>query len=398
MKNKLVVMGITFILLIALTPLIFGKLMNAKYNQMLDNLRKEGIKIEVVKDKSTYLKTDKILHVIIPAKLLNSEGFVNSLDLEIETKFNNLPVTNVLFLGKVNKLVLEPAFAEYENTINAFLKKYISFVVTTPNFRDYSYRFKNVNIQDDINIGIENIKGTFSYSGQIKNTLSIADAFAKNQKGLVEIKNFKNSYEEANNESFSRSDFNLNIDFKPFRLQVNKLYSTTKTFISDKVNIISTLGFDTLRAPNIASADKFKLRAEVKGLEKETLEKISAAKNSNEREQYLNGIFEKGFDININSSIKDIIAMKQKLGGYKLDLSLRFLPTDNIQQKLHSNSMDFVEAKLHFVSTPQIATLIMNLYPQSSFIFALAKKNNGNVELNLELKDGKLYSEGQLIK
>ena len=40
----------------------------------------------------------------------------------------------------------------------------------------------------------------------------------------------------------------------------------------------------------------------------------------------------------------------------------------------------------------------MNMYPKSAFLFALAKKQNGEIKLNLELKNGKLYSEGQLIK
>jgi hypothetical protein len=36
--------------------------------------------------------------------------------------------------------------------------------------------------------------------------------------------------------------------------------------------------------------------------------------------------------------------------------------------------------------------------PKSAFLFALAKKEKGKVILNLEFKQGKLYSEGQLIK
>jgi hypothetical protein len=40
----------------------------------------------------------------------------------------------------------------------------------------------------------------------------------------------------------------------------------------------------------------------------------------------------------------------------------------------------------------------MNTIPQSPFLFALAKKKNGKVVLNLEYKKGQLYSDGQLIK
>ena len=398
MRNKLIVMGVTFVILIALTPLIFGKLMNAKYNQMLNSLRERGIKIEVIEDKSTYLKTDKILNVTIPSKLLNTEGVVKSINLKIETKFNNLPVTNVLFLGKVQRISLYDDFKNLESKINSFAKKYVSFVVTTPNFKNYAYTLKDINIEDDMRIGIEKIKGTFSFGDIIKNSLNISDIYAKNKKGLIEIKNFKNRFEKSKDGSFSKSEFNVNIDFKPFKLQIDNVYSTLKTVIGKKVDVISTLGFTSLKSPNVANADKFKITTEIKGIEKEILEKISKSKDRFEREQYINKAFEKGFSININSNVKDINAMQQKLGGYDLSLHIKFLPVKNIQQKINSNDLKFIEAKLHLVTTPQIATLIMNVYPKSAFLFALAKKENGRVELNLELKDGKLYSDGQLVK
>ena len=126
MKNKLIVMILTFAVMIALTPLVFSKLMNAKFNQMIENLNKEGIKVEVIKDKSSYLQTDKILSVEIPKKYLNNT--FEKVNLEVEAKFKNLPVTNVLFLGNIKNVKLMPQFAKYENEINEFLKKYIKLI------------------------------------------------------------------------------------------------------------------------------------------------------------------------------------------------------------------------------------------------------------------------------
>jgi hypothetical protein len=398
MKNKLIVMGLTFVILIALTPLIFGKLMNSKYNQMLNSLREKGIKIKVVADKSSYLKTDKILDVVIPSKILNSDGIVENLKLKVETKFNNLPVTNVLFLGKVEKVTLSQGFKAYEPEVDTFVKKYISFVVTTPNFKNYAYSIRDININDKVQIGVENIKGTFAFGDIIKNNINIADIYIKDKKGLIEIKNFKNSFEQNKNGSYSKSTFNVTTEFKPFKLQIDNVCSTLKTVISKKVDVISTLGFASLKSPNIADVDKFKISAEIKDVDKKILEKISKAKNKNEREKYIDEAFEKGFAININSSVKNIDAMKQKLGYYDLSLNIKFLPVKNIQQKINSDDLKFIQAKMHFITTPRIATILMNIYPKSAFLFALAKKKNGNIELNLELKDGKLYSEGQPVQ
>ena len=100
----------------------------------------------------------------------------------------------------------------------------------------------------------------------------------------------------------------------------------------------------------------------------------------------------------MDSSLKDIEALGKNFGNFNLKLFVKFLPTDNYKQKLKNKNYDFVYVVLDLTTTPQIANIIMNLYPKSAFLFALAKKQNGVIKLNLELKNGKLYSEGQLIK
>ena len=107
MKNKLIIMLVTFIVLIAITPFVFSKLMNSKFNKMLDNLRKDGIEIKLIEDKSSYIKTDKLFLVTIPEKFLvkqNLEG-IKSIVLKVEAQFKNLPVTDVLFWVKLKKLL-----------------------------------------------------------------------------------------------------------------------------------------------------------------------------------------------------------------------------------------------------------------------------------------------------
>jgi len=396
-KNKLIVMFITFAVLIAVTPLIFGKLMNSKFNQMLNDLRAKGMKIEVVEDKSTYLQTDKVLEVTLPAKLLNDNGIIDEVKLKIETKFKNLPVTNVVFLGDLKKIVLTQPYKNNEKELNDFLGRFIHFTVTTPNFRDYSYKFDDIVINDTPKFGIEDIKGVFSSSDIFKNKLTVKDIYVKDQKGFIEVKNLKNQFEGNEKESYSKTEFNLNVNVNQFQLQVNNISSTTKTVLDKKVTVISTLGFESLIVPNALSAKKLDIKAELKGVDRALLEKLAVA-NEYEKETYIDQIFEKGFDININSNLKDVTVMNKKMGGYELSLNIKFLPTQNFREKVNTNNIDFVDAKLHLVTTPEIAGILMNTVPQSSFLFALAKKENGQVILNLEFKQGRLYSEGQLIQ
>ena len=397
MNKKLTVMIFTFLVMIAITPFIFGKLMNSRYNQMLDDLRAKGIEIKIVDDKSSYLQTDKVLEVTVPSKLLNSQGLIEKVKLNIETKFKNLPVTNVVFLGKIDKVVLNGEFKKLEKDFNEFLQKHIEFVVTTPNFRDYTYRFKDIKIDKNPILGIEHITGMFKYKGLIKNILNIKDAYIKDKKGFIEIKNFKNEFEGNEKEYFSKTDFNVKVNLNTFKLQIDNISSITKTVLNDIAKINSTLKFKTLNIPSALNVDTFKLKTEIKGIKTEVLKQLAQAKEY-EKDKYLEKIFKKGFDVNIENTIKNLKLMQRDLGGYTLDFKLKFLPTDNLQEKINTNNLDFINAKLYLVTTPEIANIIMNMFPRSAFLFALAKKENGNVILNLEFKDGKLYSEGQLVK
>jgi len=396
-KNKIIVMALTFAVLIAVTPLIFSKLMNSKYNQMLDDLRKQGMVIKVVEDKSTYLQTDKLLEVTIPSKLLNDNGIIETIKLDVETKFKNLPVTNVIFLGKLKGVVLSEQFKGAENDVNGFLKKYVRFVATTPNFKDYSYKFDDIKVDSNPKFGIEDIKGALSKGSIIKNRLNIKDIYVKDSKGFIEIKNVTNRFEGNEKESYSKTDFNVNVNLNRFKLQINNVESTTKTILDKKMTMVSTLGFDVLSIPDVLNARDFNIKGELKGVETELLEKLAKA-DENEKDMYIDKIFEKGFNIDINSNLKNVEVSGKKLGGYDLNFDIKFLPTRDFRQKLNSNNIDFVDAKLHLSTTPEIANILMNALPQSAFVFALAKKENGKVILNLEYRQGKLYSEGQPIQ
>jgi len=395
MKNKLIVMILTFAVMIVLTPLVFSKLMNAKFNQMIENLNKEGIKVEVIKDKSSYLQTDKILNVEIPKKYLNNT--FEKVNLEVEAKFKNLPITNVLFLGNIKNVKLMPQFAKYENEINEFLKKNIKFTVITSNFKDYTYKINDIVIKDQFNLGIKDIKGMFKYSTPFKNILNISDIYLKQNAQFVEIKNLKSEFEGNKNKNFSKTTFNVNVDLKKFKLQIQNVYSKTNVLLEKTLDLSTVFGFDKLIVPNMLSVKQFKNTLSLKGIKASILEKLSNAKK-NEKEKYYNEIFKNGFEINLDSSLKDIEALGKNFGKFNLKLFVKFLPTLNYKQKLKNNNFDFVYATLDLTTTPQIATIIMNFYPKSAFLFALAKKQNGVIKLNLELKNGKLYSEGQLIK
>ena len=394
MKNKLIVMFFTFIVLIAITPFIFSKLMNTKFDAMLDNLKKDGIEVKLIEDKSSYIQTDKLFLVTIPEKFLVNKDLalegVKSIVLEVEAQFKNLPVTDVLFLGEVKRIALSSNLENLEHELNNFVN-YIKFVVTTPNFKDYFYKFEDI---EDKNFAMLGIKGTFSKKELNKNTLTIKDLYIKNN-GLFEVKNLKHNIEWNDKKSFSTYSFNLNIKNHVSNIQVDNIYGSNKTVFDKDISILAKIGFNKLISPNVLEADKFKLDLNLEGIESSVLKEIASTQNI---EPYIEKIFEKGFKVAINSNLNTIKVLNKNLGGYKFNIDVEFLPTKNIEEKLKNNNFDFIKATLFLETSPEIATFIMNALPESAFLFELAKKEKDKVILNLEVKNGKLYSEGQLIK
>ena len=394
MKNKLIVMFFTFIVLIAITPFIFSKLMNTKFDAMLDNLKKDGIEVKLIEDKSSYIQTDKLFLVTIPEKFLVNKNLalegVKSITLEVETKFKNLPVTDVLFLGEVKKIALSSSLKNLEAELNNFVK-YVKFVVTTPNFKNYFYKFEDI---EDKNFAILGIKGTFSKKELNKNSLTIKEFYIKDN-GLFEVKNLKHNIEWNDKKSFSTYSFNLNIKNNAANIQVDNIHGSNKTVFYKNVSVLAKIGFNKLISPNFLEANNFELDLNLEGIERNILKEIASTQN---RDPYIEKIFEKGFKVAINSNLNTLKALNKDLGGYKFNFDINFLPTENIKEKIENNNFDFIKATLFLETSPEIATFIMNTVPNSAFLFALAKKEKDKFILNLELKNGKLYSEGKLIK
>ena len=396
MKSKLIVMFFTFIVLIAITPFVFSKLMNAKFNEMLDNLRKDGVEIRLIEDKSSYIQTDKLFLVTIPQKFLVNKNLalesVKSITLEVETKFKNLPVTDVLFLGEVKKITLSSNLKNVEHGLNKFAK-YVKFVITTPNFKDYFYRFEDIK---DKNFAIVGVKGTFSKKDLNKNSLVIKKLYISEEKWFIEFKNLKHNVEWNYKKSFSNYySFDVNFISNKESFYIYNVYGSNKILFNKAVNLSAKVGFNKLILPKLLEADNFKLDLKVKGIESNILKEIVSTKNI---EPYLEKILKKGFKVAINSNLNKMKALNKELGGYKFNFDINFLPTHNIKEKLKNNNFDFVQATLFLETSPEIATFIMNAEPDIKFLFELAKKEKDKVILDLELKNGKLYSEGKLIK
>jgi hypothetical protein len=395
MKSKLIVMLLTFMVMIIITPFVFSKLMNAKLDKMVESLNQEGYKIKLIEDKSGYLKTDKVFLVDISGEKLNNQ-FIDNLEFKIETIFNNLPVTKVDFNGVLEKINLIQK--EYNNDLNKLLDKKIKFFVTTPNFKVYNYKFEDISLPiENSKINIKGIKGIYEYSDIKNNKLTIDDIYFMTDNLLIELKNIKNNsfYKKNNVKNENRFDFYLK--YANENIQINNIKFSTNSIINKKTSIMLKIAFNKFIS-DFLNMDNFIFNLNIFNIDTSTLFRIAKEINPEKREKLTLEILKKGLEINLYSKSKNIEVMKNKMGYYLLDAKLKLLEDPNLENDIKANNLTFLTSNVHYESTPEFATLLMNLLPQSAFVFALAKKENGKVILNISLKNSKLFVNGEEIK
>ncbi|WP_457559904.1 hypothetical protein [Caminibacter sp.] len=395
MKSKIVVMVLTFIVMVALTPLVFGKLMNSKFDKMLQNIQKQGIEIKEIKDKSSYLQTDRIFEVKIPGSRFDSPE-IKCVCAIIESRFKNLPVTTVDFNGTVTRVELKDADNQ---KLNEIIKNKIKFFVTTPNFRIYQYRVMDNSIKaDDVVISFKGIKGVLDYPKKNIIEMSKIKLKSETQPINVEVKNIKNEYDKNLNEYITKTSFDLNGSFGKFKFALNNLNSKSVVIDSaGKVNNVSELHFNNLNIANFVDINKTDLTLKIRGADKKILDELKNATSKEIKQRLLLKLISKGLQIDSNLEISDIKYLTQNLGFFDMKAFINFKPTENIEQRIQNNDFGFVDFDINIKTTPTIAQVLVLLEPKLSFVLQNANKN-GAVVIEIKKQNGEIYINGRKIK
>ena len=387
MKNKFSVMIITFLILIGITPLIFSKLMNSKFNTMLLKIQQqEGVKIKEVENKSSYLTTDKVFLVEIPGKKIN-DNFIKKVVVKIETKFKNLPVTNVDFVGNVKKVDL----VNGEN-IDSFAK-HIKFFVTTPDLKVFSYKVDDIDFNvNNADFKMQGIKGVYNLK-TMTNNLKIENISLKANQILAELKNINNISSYKYHLMHSENKFNFYLTLANNKFQITNIHTLTDTKVAKKTDINIQISFDKFIS-NYISMDNFVTKLDVLNVDTAALKKFA---NNYEDKNNIE-LLKKGLDIVFSSKAQNIKLLKNDLGNYLVKADMKVKPDVNLEKDIQENNLSFVTSHIYYESSPQIATVLMNMFPKSAFVFALAKKSGDKVILDIVLKNSKLTINGEEIK
>ncbi|QCT94423.1 DUF945 domain-containing protein [Caminibacter mediatlanticus TB-2] len=395
MKNRLIVFIATFLIMVLITPFVFSKLMNSKFDKMLDNLKKSGIEIKEVKNKSSYILTDRVFLVKVPGKTIDEDS-IEYIEAQVESKFKNLPVTDVKFFGDVKKIVFKD---EDLNQINPLIKDKIKFLVITPNFKTYKYKIFDNNISDKSFVfKFKGINGIYNYPNN-ENNLNIQSLILSIENRVkFEANNFKSYYKNNNYQILSGSEFNFSATYLNNKFLFDSIKSDNKVFISDKAKAISKLLVKNINFNNQLILKNNYLDLNLSNIDYKTIQKLRNTNDKKKQEELLKELVTKGLKANLKFDIKDIEIKNQKLGFINLYAKLNIKPDDKLFEKLENKDLEDINLSLKLKTTPKIATILAITNPVIGAVFMNAKQDKNGVLISLDIKEGKIFLNGKEIK
>jgi hypothetical protein len=307
-----------------------------------------------------------------------------------------LPVTRVDFKGVLKRVDL--VNKEYNEDINAIFDEKIKFYATTPNFKVYTYKIEDTNLAlNNFLISFKGIKGIYEYSDIKSNKLNINDILFQMPLLSAEIKNFQNNTFYKKNNLKNENKFNFYLNLQNNHVEVDNVKISTTTDLGKRTNVITKISFDKLTS-NLLKADSFVFNINFLNLDTNTLALLLVSNSEEISNKLSMELIKKGLEIDLHSKAKNIELMNNKLGYYLVDSKFKILPDANLEEDLRLKNLKFLNSTIHYESTPQLAALLMNLYPQSALIFALAKREGGKIILDISLKNSKIYVNGKEIQ
>ena len=389
MKNKIVVMFLTLVVMIFATPIVFEKLMNSKFNTMLLNLQQQkGIVIKEIKNKSSYLTTDRVFEVLIPGKAINQKE-IDHIKLISEVTFKNLPVTNVFFHNIVKEVVL----VKYGEI--PFLKDNFVFDVVTPDFKHYKYRVMDKKVDvNNVEIGWRGFNGIYVDNTEFKNEDGNVYILIKKDNAKIAFNHFIFNYLKNGNKIEQSSQLkNIEIKSPKFNGEIENINSQSETvFKKDIIDTISVLSVDSANINNLFKLNNLKINAKINGLDKKAIEELQQSDDNTSKEA-LKVLLNKGFNGNLKLNIKDMFFM-QDLGFVNADVNFSIEKGNNVE-KLNNDDLSFLNLSAKIDASPKIGAMLMMSEPK--FAPFIKNENNKSIVI-IQIKQGKIYINGKEIK
>ena len=374
MKTKPIVMIVTFIIMILLTPIIFSKLMNSRYDTMLLEFSQNGYKIKTLKEDIGYLKSERVLDVVIPGEKLGLKD-VEFIEAKVKTYFKNLPVTNVYFEGKVKDIKLK-----HQNPLIENLAKKIEFKVITPDFKTYAFTINPIKYKT---LNIDTIKGNLDVKKHILSFNTNGDIKENNL--TLEISNLNTFIQKEQNFFRNKNDFNLNIKLgeKGAGLKNVNLDNTLSLRKNSFVNF--KLSFKKLTFSKVVDANDF--YADIKAYDfNKTL--FKKAMFNDDRNLTLT-LLANGFKLDINSSLKNLTFLGFNQGGINLLVKISVYKAKNIED-FEKNFKKYLAIQIKADMSKEFARMLRQSFPLLRGFLSVPPDKNGIVHVNINFAKGSI--------
>jgi len=374
MKTKPIVMIITFIVMILITPIIFSKLMNSKYNMMFVNLSQNGYKIKTLKENNGYLRSERVLDVVIPGEKLGFNN-VKYVEAEVKTYFKNLPITNVYFEGRVINIKLKK-----ENPILEKLAKKIKFNAVTPDFKTYAFKIEPIKYYT---LSIDEIKGKLDTKNKIVNFNT--NMHLKDKKIVFNLLNLNTLIENKKDFLKNKSNFDINVKLADKDITIKNVNIESMTSFKKDAFINFKLSFKDLLFSKIINANDFYLNVKGYDFNNTLLKKVVVDKDKN---LTLN-LLANGFKIDINSSLKSLTFLGFNQGGINLFVKIGVDKANDIND-FQRNFKKYLSLNIKADMSKKFANMLKNSFPMMRGFLNVPADKNGIVHVRLNFAKGSI--------
>ena len=432
--KKIAVLVLIVLVAILSVPVFYTKQLSNVLQKQKLFLQSKGIDIEVIKNNDSFFKVDREFLISIKdvKKALSQFDFMDSIDYRaykdiedilydakflVKLRLIKYPFAQskvaVISIYSLRKELVEflkasgnDALSFFKNDLKLFVDIDAKMKVRKVGLFDIArndFVLKNIylNIEDE-NVVFNLDKFRFKFREVGRKTHKVYEVFRYKIDNIrydvkaVDKLNYK-GYLKTDNFLISDNDLKIGIKGLNYSFDVKPILNsvTAKMFLNID-NILFAVDENDLNISTFKTKLSFDRIASLPL--KDFLETLQA-NDSIKLQKSITSIFNQGFGFGFYTSIDGA-----RMGSKKIDID-SFLLDINGKIKKHNqlsnkdvDTLKFLETHLHIKTTTHNMELLEALNPMFAiYIYSIAKKGNGNVVIDMDYKDKKLFSNGKQI-
>ena len=440
--KKLSIVFLGLLALIIATPVIFSKISNSKIDKTILNLNQNSsVVVKETKSNEGYLDTKRSFEVTITDKsfpqneyfTLNYAPILKKAVFSVDLSFRNLPVTEVVAVGKLKDLEFKGMSQRDTKEMNEFLKDKIVAHLVTDDFKHFNIKLDDIVFKKEgVDFKLTGMESSIEVADHLFASKSKIDNFSihNGQEG-IDVNSISINSKSEDDKKYNESETNIkkvSFNFNKYDYYTDKTYNNS--FVCNEIslkghskvnnNLLEVVSSTSFKK---ASYDNGKMKLEVDGEElKVTLSKLNYSilkeivtdlkhKKINDAQNLVIKLLNDGFVIAINEKVDNVKFGPMAFGKNSIDAKLEMDKEaikkaggiEAVMYAANKGKFDAIKFVLNVNLSKEIYTLLklkanpdmINSNIQKGYI--IETPENG-VKTKIEVKNGKIFANDKEYK